>query len=188
MKKRTIIHLIIMNVICACLSSWVHAQPPVGGTLPDFKLPMPSFSEKKYLGLTGFGSFRVPDIRAKIVLIEIFSMYCPYCQKDAPQVNQLYQKIQQDERTKGAIKMIGIGAGNSSYEVDLFKKKYGVPFPLFPDGDYTIHKKLGEVRTPYFIAVKLNPDGTHRVVYSKLGSFGDVDQFLAMLKQAADVI
>jgi len=156
--------------------------PGVGGQLPDITLAMPRDSgDKNYLGLSGFGSFSIPRIKTKMVIIEIFSMYCPYCQKEASNVNQLYASIEQNPALKGKIKIIGIGAGNSAYEVGIFKTKYNVPFPLFADGDYVIHKQLGEVRTPYFIVVKINSDGSHRIVYSKLGAFESVDQFLGMV-------
>ena len=160
------------------------SPPPVGGILPDIKLSIPKDSaEKSYLGLGffGFGSFKIPEIKSRLVIVEIFSMYCPYCQREAPNVNQLYSKIEQNPALKGKIKIIGIGAGNTSFEVETFKKKYNIPFPLFPDEDYTIHKTVGEVRTPYFIGVKINPDGSHQVVYSKLGGLEGVDQFLEMI-------
>jgi hypothetical protein len=40
---------------------------------------------------------------------------------------------------------------------------------------------VGEVNTPYFIGVKMNPDGTHKVIYSVLGEMKDVDQFLVTM-------
>jgi len=159
--------------------------PPVGGTLPDFELTIPAdANDKAYLSLPGGmlyfgrGAFKVPQIEAPVVIVQVFSMYCPHCQDDAPHVNSLYRLIGNNPVTKGKVKIIGIGAGNNPYEVGLFKKHYQIPFPLFPDADFSIHKKLGEVRTPYFIVIRIQPDGSHKVVYSHLASFGDPNQFL----------
>jgi len=186
MKKIRALYFIVIITVCIFTYSLSLAgsPPAVGGTLPDIKLSMPKdMADKNYLGLGlfRFGSFNIPEIKARLVIVEIFSMYCPYCQREAPNVNQLYAKIEQNPSLKGKIKIIGIGVGNTSYEVGTFKKKYNVSFPLFDDADYIIHKMVGEVRTPYFIGVKMNPDGSHQVIYSKLGEMEGVDQFLATM-------
>jgi len=96
-------------------------------------------------------------------------------------VNELYRSMQARKDLKNKIKLIGIGAGNSDFEVNFFRKKYEIPFPLFSDEEYSIHKTLGEVRTPYFIGVRLKSDGSSEVFYSKLGGFKDADKFLELM-------
>lgn len=182
---------VVLTVLFMVLSNGGSARggqepPPVGGVLPDLNLPIPENpGERQYLGLSGKGTFKLPKIKADVVIVEIFSMYCPYCQREAPAVNELYQLIQKDEQARDRVRLIGIGAGNSPFEVDVFRSTYGVPFPLFPDADFAVHNALGKVRTPYFIAFKINKDGTHKVIHSKVGSFGDPEQFLrAILKDS----
>ncbi len=81
--------------------------------------------------------------------------------------------------------MIGIGVGNSDYEVGHFRKTYDVPFPLFSDGDFAIHKKIGEAWTPHFFGVRLNTDGSHRIFYSQLGGKNPAGKILKELLVAA---
>lgn len=160
--------------------------PEKGGMLPQITLSAPADpGQQAYLGVTGKKSFTAPQIKAEVVIIEIYSMYCPFCQAEAPLINELYTKIQQNGKLRDKIKLIGIAAGNSEFEVDIYREKYNVKFPLFEDNDYTIHKALGEVRTPYFIGVKINKDGTHSVIYSRLGSIKNTDEFIALITQAA---
>ncbi|MDD2390082.1 MAG: TlpA disulfide reductase family protein [Desulfobacterales bacterium] len=154
-------------------------EPQIGHPLPDITLKIPDDDvHRTYLGLKGSDSFQIPQIRSRVVIIEIFSMYCPHCQRHAPSVNQLYQRIQKSGDFRDKIKIIGIGAGNSPFEVDFFRKSYAIPFPLFPDTDLSIHDKIGQVLTPYFIAVRIEPDGTNRIVYTQLGGFNNPDNFL----------
>jgi peroxiredoxin len=186
MKKNFVYWTIISFIAILMITPLAIAAklpPAAGDVMPAIDLPSPSERyERTYLGLSGSGSFTLPDINTQIVIIEIFSMYCPYCQREAPKVNDLYRKIENDQALRGKIKMIGIGAGNSGYEVDIFRKKYDVPFPLFADGDFNIYDKIGEVRTPYFLGVKIEPGGRQRVFLSKLGAFESVDQFLEQIR------
>lgn len=114
-------------------------------------------------------------------------MYCPYCQKDAPNMNRLFGMIENNPNLKGKIKILGIGAGNSPFEVNAFRKRYKVEFPLVPDADFTIHKILGEVRTPYFVVVRMDGPKKPEVVYSKLGAHEDIEAFLSEVVALADV-
>jgi protein-disulfide isomerase len=50
----------------------------------EITLPVPEKAgEREYLGLTGTSRSDI-SIKADLVILEIFSMYCPYCQKEAP--------------------------------------------------------------------------------------------------------
>jgi thiol-disulfide isomerase/thioredoxin len=190
MKKALISPGMIAILVLVLTASSLAAvsSPQKGGVLPVIKLPIPKSPEEKgYLGLSGNGFFKIPQIKAKVVIIEMFSMYCPFCQKDAPGINELYQMIENNPDIKTKIKLIGIGAGNSPYEVGVFKKTYNVPFPLFPDKDFTIHKACGEVRTPYYIAVKINDDGTHQIILSQLGDFQGAEPFLDSILKASEL-
>jgi len=52
------------------------SPPAVGGSLPEINLSIPKDSaENKYLdlGFFGFGTFKIPEIKAKLVIIDIWS-------------------------------------------------------------------------------------------------------------------
>lgn len=147
----------------------------------DFILPAPEDEiHRNYLGLLNNENFSLGQIKADIVIIEIFSMYCPICQREAANVNTLFDLIEKN-KSPVKIKLIGIGAGNSSFEVDFFKKKYAIEFPLFSDSDFTIHKKIGAVRTPHFFGLALHKNGEFRIFYSKSGDISDPAIFLKTL-------
>lgn len=50
--------------------------PAVGGDLPAIILNVPENSDlQQYLGVSGKKTFTIPEIKAEVVIIEIFSMY-----------------------------------------------------------------------------------------------------------------
>jgi thiol-disulfide isomerase/thioredoxin len=188
MKNKIIRRLLVLFFVAmfTYTASAVTRPPSEGDFLPEIVLTVPQIlGQKKYLGLSGETTFTISQIKASVVIVEIFSMYCPFCQAEAPSLNELYYKIQNNSSLEGRFKLIGIGAGNTTFEVEHFRNTYKIPFPLFPDDDFSIHKKIGEVRTPYFFAVGINKDGTHRILYSHQGRLKNHDQFIKMLLQRA---
>jgi thiol-disulfide isomerase/thioredoxin len=149
------------------------------GALAGLQFSAPKKAAAKgYLGLKDSDAFTLPQIKADTVIIEVFSMYCPICQAEAPVVNELHQLIEKTPSLKGKVKLIGIGAGNSAFEVEVFRKKYNILFPLFPDEKFGIQKALsGPIRTPTFIAVKGYGRKTLKVRYVHVGKI-DPKQFL----------
>ena len=153
-----------------------------GAKILEVELTAPEDQKRRdYLGIEKGQSFTVADIDADLVLVEIFSMYCPHCQREAPEVNKLYEKMKGAKRARGRVKIIGIGVGNSAYEVELFRQSYKIEFPLFPDERFVAHKRLGSVRTPTFIGVKNHAGGKSEVVFYRVGALGDAGGFLEEL-------
>jgi len=183
--KRKILCLsvfLMMLILATAIGAAENSPPKVGNVFPEIELLKPNNPDHlKYLGLSGSGIFKINQIKTDIVIIEIFSMYCPYCQAEAPNVNRLFASIEGNPALKNKIKIIGIGINNSFFETEIFKNKYKIEFPLIPDGDFKLHKIMGEVRTPYFIAVKLSNEKYPEVIYSRLGALENNDLFLAQI-------
>jgi thiol-disulfide isomerase/thioredoxin len=144
----------------------------------EFGIPEDA-GDKAYLGLSGAGIFRLPQVKAEIIIIEVFNMYCPYCQKEAEHVNSLFVKIRDHEGLKGRIKLIGIGIGNTPYEVELFRKRFSVPFPMLSDHEMTIQGAADQkFRTPTFIVAKPQTGSGLKIIYTHVGKLGELDEFL----------
>lgn len=128
---------------------------PAGEPFPDiaFKGPLTP-AEAAALGLASPDKpFKAADIKAQTVILVVFSMYCPFCQKEGPELVKLQQLIK-DRKLSDKVKLVGLGAGNSPFEVNVFREKFAIPFPLIPDQDFSVYKALGQVGTPYYYVLK----------------------------------
>jgi hypothetical protein len=97
---------------------------------------------------------------------------------------EIYHQIENNPDLRGKLKLIGIGAGNSLLEVEVFKHNYNVPFPIFPDENFKIHQALGEVRTPFFIAVRIEGDRPPEIVHTHLGGITDAGALSDLMVEA----
>lgn len=176
---------IFLYFLVGCLlglsSVAISAESKDDSTLPEIVLVTPEEDEhRKYLGLsTQPGEpFQIADIDADIIVIELFSMYCPFCQKEAPLVNELYELMKTNVKPGVRVKIIGLGASNSQFEVEHFGTTYGVLFPLFPDKDMSIYNALGGKGTPGFVGFKLNNTDQPVNVVRNSGGFYNAEDFL----------
>lgn len=148
-------------------------------TWPDIELPLPSDPiMRQYLGVKEGDSFKVDKMGSEVVVIEIFNMYCPFCQREALHVNELFTLVDGRPELSRRLKIIGIGVGNSPFEVDYYRRSYSVQFPLFPDQKFDIYNQLGRVRTPHFIILKRDERHRFRVVFVHSGGFETPEAFL----------
>ena len=180
--------LLVITTLLFSLASGISASAAdrVAELMPEITLPIPESAEHlTYLGLDSIESdkFSIADIDADIVLIELFSMYCPYCQEEAPLINELYVMMNGLPQSGPRVKIIGIGASNSEFEVAHFRDTYDVEFPLFPDQDLSIYKALSGAGTPGFVGLRMDPKGTSepQIVLRQSGGFHSKEEFLAEL-------
>lgn len=181
--------LVFSLVFLCCTGVTLASSPPKAGEkLPDIQLPVPDDgAHREYLGLLKGETFGIADIEADVVIIEVLNVYCPTCQRMAPRVDDMYELIEKDEKLKGRAKIIGIGAGNSATEIKMYRETFKVPFPLFTDSEFILHKQLGEVKTPYFMGVRIADDGSPEVFFSKLGAFDKAETFLETILEEAGI-
>lgn len=185
---------LVIALTAACTGPRAHRADPsvqapaarVPSDLPMLHLPAPAREQDRiYLGLADQERFTLADIAAPVVLVEIYSLYCPHCQREAPEVNRLYRLIEERPELAGRIRIIGIGWGNSPMEVSIFQDTYQVPFPLFADPDGTLGQDLRIRGTPTFVGFVRRPDGGQRYFLHRLGRMKDVDGFLdEVIRQA----
>ena len=126
--------------------------PAEGDMFPDLKLPLPpKMQEREYLKIDR-GPFLLSQIDSKVLIVEIFSIYCPICQKEAPIVNWLFRAISANPELESRVKVLAIGAGNSLYEIDAFRNLFKVKFPLIPDADFSVLKYWVRFEPPIFLS------------------------------------
>ena len=182
--KKIALCFVLLSCLMVAVPALSNESVVTNENLPDLELKVPDNDfYKRYLGLTGKvgENFTVADIQADILLIELFSMYCPYCQKEAPLVNELYEKMEEVSKGGPVVKLIGLGASNSQFEVEHFRDTYNVPFPLFPDKDMSMYKALAGSGTPGFIGCRLQEGGRATIVLRNSGGFNRADEFLKKL-------
>src|SRR5205814_4274211 len=107
----------------------------------------------------------------EILVIDCFDMYCHICQAGAKHVNELYRLAQQ--RGLGQrVKFIGLGAGDTPFEVAIYKDKFKVPFPLFSDRRSILVRQFGELKLPNLIILR-KESGRLQVIHRSPGQLLD---------------
>jgi len=146
---------------------------------------IPSRENRDYLGLIDKGkTARIADVDAAVVVLEVFSMYCPVCQKDAPHMNEVVSLIQEKELGRH-IKIIGFGFENSAFEVEVFKKKFNIPFPLIPDPENEVMDQLGVSGTPYYIVLNTKNPKAIDIYFTQDMPVKNARAFLKKIERAA---
>ena len=143
-------------------------------TLP----PPDSAQTQTYLGLDAMKRFKVTDIRAKIVVIEVISGLCRACQTNAPIMNEIYKTIQADSGLAD-VKVIAIAIADDKTGVETFKKQFKTPFPILLDENREIMRATGIKDTPTTLVVSTE---NAKVLFTHAGVIPDADAFVKEVK------
>ena len=96
------------------------------------------------------GEIDLANYKGKPILIMFFTENCPYCQKAAPFIEQMYEKY----HSKG-LEVIGISVRKSIESPIEFQKLTGISFPLAYDGR-EIAKVYGISGVPFIYLLDKN--------------------------------
>lgn len=163
---------ILLWLSVTLLAGQVFADGPleVGDRYPGiltFAFPVPEVADHRvYLELgEDQANVALMDMEKDFFLIEIVGVYCPVCHTQAPDILRLYQRIQRDAKLSAKLGMVAVAAGATPMEIEHLHRTWRFPFPILQDGDYALHKLIGEPDTPYTLL--LDREGT--ILYSHLG-------------------
>ncbi|SDB55388.1 Cytochrome oxidase Cu insertion factor, SCO1/SenC/PrrC family [Desulfonatronum thiosulfatophilum] len=186
MFSKRIFTSISMGCLLFCLTvNYAAAKnpPQVGDRLEDvmsYSLPAPGPEEHRtYLGLSpDQDSMTLQELEAAYVLVEVVGVYCPVCHTQAPDMVRLFHRIQRDTALSGKLAMVALAAGATPMEVEHLLRTWRFPFPILQDGDYSLHKILGEPDTPFTFLI----DGEGNVLYAHLGRINPDNLFNELQK------
>ena len=172
-------------LIVACASIFLQssgafcADPGEKESLVKFTIPSPDSAQTQtYLGLDAMKPFKVSDIKAKIVVIELMSARCPHCQANAPIMNDIYKTIQADSGLAD-VKVIAIAIADDKTGVETFKKQFKTPFPILLDENREITRSTGVKATPTTMVVSTEDA---KVLFTHAGVIPDADEFVKQVK------
>jgi thiol-disulfide isomerase/thioredoxin len=173
--------LALLLFCCASPLLAAEVEPTVGTVLGPvtFAAPM-SAADATYLGLAKPGEFTLKDVNSPYVLVEQFNTSCPHCMHEAPFLNQLFERVQQDAALKAKLKFMAVAQSSDTGPVMAWKAMQKVPFPLLPDPNSALGKALNF--TPYPVTMVV--DKTGKIVWVEVGAFDDVDEVFQGIKAA----
>ncbi len=156
-----------------------------GDVFPRTEMTTPvTVEEADYLGIKADAPFTIQDIKADVVMVEILNVYCSSCQIQAPFLNDLYNRLQNDAETRDTVKIIGFAAGNGPEEVKAFKDAFDIRYPVIPDPNFTMHAAIGRSRTPFLIFVRMKGGKSPAEVdWTHLGVYRDMESAYKALKK-----
>ena len=178
MKK---IFRFLLPVVVFCSSNVLQAQneqPLIGQVAPTFKLP----------GLDG-KTYSLEQFRGQFVVIHFAATWCPFCNAEAPHLEQLYKTYQQ----KNVQVLIVDVKENKELVTKKLLQKFNFTFPVLIDEDGSVSTKYAPegvqpdlARDEVPLASNLIIDKEGKIRFYSLLNTTTFDAKLSKVKQKLD--
>jgi peroxiredoxin len=148
-KNIKLLFMLLTGLACFLAPAAVWGATHENLTFP----PVPAGADQKYLGIKGSGSFKLDQIGAPYLVLEVMRTYCPHCQKEAGEMNKFYQLVRNSD-LKGKVRFLAAAQNSSPEEVEKFKQVHAVPFPMLADPNSIVEKALHIQGVPTVVVLK----------------------------------
>jgi peroxiredoxin len=114
------------------------------------KVLVPDFELKNLEGET----VKLSDYRGKLVFLNFWAVWCPYCVKEMPDLDRTHQKFAKE----GKAVVLAVDSGEDRQTVKEFidKKNFTLPVLLDETGEVSAMYGIGGIPVTFIV----NPDGT----------------------------
>lgn len=171
--------IMIITLLLSGLLTWPAPTVQKGKGYGNLSFPgVLSESDQKYLGLSSTGAFKLENIGAPYVVLEVMRNSCPHCQQQVPGMSSFFNLVENSD-LKGKVKFLAAAQSCSADDVRNFKKRHKVLFPMLADPKGMVGKALGISGVP--TTVVMNRSG--QVIQVHVGNIGSPKQALAELRQ-----
>lgn len=151
----------------------------------DPRLPISELGEGHHLpGVSESNdTFALDEIDAPALVLIVFDLYCPTCQKSAGNIKRLAETIQE---STPSIAVLGIGSGDTPFEAKKFRDKFKLPIPCVSDREESVSRQYGVKRTPSLIVLDRADSGApFTEIYRNEGYIGreHIEAVMALVEE-----
>ncbi len=122
-------------------------------------------------------NFMLTDIKTDLLVANVFQSRCTHCRGLTKNLNKIYSLVEK-EGLFHKIKFIGLGYGDDFIEVEDFKKRYAIRYPLFAD---PLAEKVKVKNIPATFILKISPAGA-KVLYEFYGVLPKTEDLLEIMR------
>jgi peroxiredoxin len=122
------------------LFSAPRVPPPLGrgSSAPDFELPR----------LAGGAPIALSALRGEVVLVNFWATWCKPCEDEMPAMQRLYETLAPE-----GFEMVAISVDESAEDVEAFRERLGVGFPILLDPDQSVSRRYQTTGFPESLLV-----------------------------------